>query len=346
MVREIERAKRSVRERPTRTSKRKRLLQLVIVGIIAVINVVFIVISVKRQPRKTVVVSSTFVCDSAGDKDCLAKQWVRKNSFKNWGESCSDILILEDHIHDCEKIPRGIHCQEHQCLHPSLGLPYVKCLIQSGMEQYPKSTIVFTNDDILFRGLNETLDFLTDNLRQFVAVGRRTNVPLVDLIDLDDKATIEEMEKQESTEPAVDLDELISRNLPESYPFELDYFIFRIDRSVLDGYPEFVLGNWRWDNVMVDYLLLHNITVVDASRSITAFHLGKTATKQDFRKGATYNDDLMWRYFKNTASQISYKGETDPILRFGSMSFAQYKTERDQSTGLIKLAENKESIFI
>ena len=75
-----------------------------------------------------------------------------------------------------------------------------------------------------------------------MAVGRRTNVPLDDLLKIDDKSTIEEMEKQESAEPAVDLDYLMSRKFRESYPFELDYFIFGIDRSVLDGYPEFILG--------------------------------------------------------------------------------------------------------
>ncbi len=96
---------------------------------------------------------------------------------------------------------------------------------------------------------------------------------------------------------------------------------------------------------MVDYLLINNITVVDVSRTITAFHLGKTSTKQDLRKGAKYNDELMWKYFNDTASQISVKGETDPILRFGSMEFAQYQVERDQEGDSLKLVENKESIF-
>jgi hypothetical protein len=242
MIRAIESAKRSVHGRSTRARKRKQLFQLVIAVILALINVKFIISSVKKHRHDAVVISSTFVCDSAGDKDCLTKQWVRKNSFKNWRETFSNILILEDHIHDCEKLPGGINCQEHQCLHPSLGFPYVKCLIQTGMVQYPKSIIVFTNDDILFRGLNETLDFLTHRLDKFVAVGRRTNVPLDDLLKIDDKSTIEEMEKQESAEPAVDLDYLMSRKFRESYPFELDYFIFGIDRSVLDGYPEFILG--------------------------------------------------------------------------------------------------------
>ena len=107
----------------------------------------------------------------------------------------------------------------------------------------------------------------------------------------------------------------------------------------------YFVANWRWDNVMVDYLLINNITVVDVSRTITAFHLGKTSTKQDLRKGAKYNDELMWKYFNDTASQISVKGETDPILRFGSMEFAQYQVERDQEGDSLKLVENKESIF-
>jgi hypothetical protein len=231
-------------------------------------------------------------------------------------------------------------------MHPSLGLPFVRCLIQTGMVQYPNSIVVFTNDDILFRDLNQTLDYLARKLGQFVAVGRRTNVPVSDLIDLDDRATVEEMEKRESIEPAVNLDDLASRGFQESRPFELDYFIFSVDHSALDDYPDFVLGNWRWDNVMVDYILLNKITLVDVSKTVTAFHLGKTSTKQDFRKGAKHNDDLMWRYFKNTANRFSYNGKIDPILRFGSMVFAQYQTEKDKQTGSIRLVENEESIFI
>ena len=346
MIKDRERAKRSARERATRSNKRKQFLQLIVVIVISIINVKFIISSMKRPRRGALVVSSTFVCDSSGDRDCLVKKWVRQNSFRNWKESGSDVLILEDHIYDCDKMPsEQIECQEHHCMHSSLGLPIVKCLVQTGMDEYPDKVVVFTNDDMLFQGLNTTIDFLVRELGTFVAVGRRTNVPLLDLVDIDD-TTIERAEDG-SVEQPIDLDDLASRHFQESRPFELDYFIFNIDRSILDNYPEFVLGNWRWDNVMVDYLLLNNITVVDASKSITAFHLGKTSTKQDFRKGAKYNDDLMKQYFENTVDQYAQdESELDPILRFGSMTYAQYQVDKDTKTGALNLVRNEESIFL
>lgn len=343
-MKENDGVKRVLRQRPTRARKRQQLLQLTSVIAIFMINIRFILSNLKKSRPTTLIVSSTFVCEASGNKDCLAKQWARQNSFKNWIEDGSEVLILEDHVDDCQKIPGGVTCQEHQCMQSFLGLPHVRCLIQTGMRQYPKSVVVFTNDDILFKGLNDTINFLVQNVGEFVAIGKRTNVPLLDLIDLDDQDAIREFE-QGSNYPSIDLEELATRHYQQSKPFELDYFIFNIDSSTLDEYPDFVLGNWRWDNVMVDYLLLHNITVVDVSKTVTAFHLGKTSIKQDFRKGAAYNDELMWKYFKNTADMISYQGETDPILRFGSMVFAQYQTIWRSETGEIQLNENKDSIF-
>lgn len=85
---------------------------------------------------------------------------------------------------------------------------------------------------------------------------------------------------------------------------------------------------------MVDYLVLKNVTLIDVSNSVTAFHLGKTSTAQDFRHGAEYNDYLMKKYLLNTENNITgNEGRYHPVVRFGSMDNAQYETRRGNSTG-------------
>lgn len=341
-MKEVDTSKRSPGSwRVSRARKRMRLFQAIFLICIVIINIKFIIYGLRRSSssdKDILIVSSTFVCDAAGSSDCATKQWVRQNSFENWRQASSDVLLLEDHESDCEKLPRGVRCQKHHCEHPSLGLPNVKCLIMMSMELYPKNVVVFTNDDILFKGLQETVNTLAKNFGQFVAVGRRTNVPLNLII------TIDEISGGGSNR-SVDIEELSSGKYMESAPYELDYFVFNIDRNILEKYPDFVLGNWRWDNVMVDFLLLNNVTLIDISKSVTAYHLGRTTTKQDFRKGARYNDDLMWKYFEDTNNRVTFEGDIDPILRFGSMTYTQYETTQPPQQGQLELVKKHPPVF-
>lgn len=262
-----------------------------------------------------VIVSSTLVCQS-GQGDCAMKEWIRPHSFRNWSRLGSRILILVDHQTDCDHLPEGALCQEHDCMHKKLGIPVVKCLIQTSMRQFPGSIIVFTNDDIMFQGLDETVRVLDKAFDAFVVVGHRTNVPL-DRLDYPDHAP-----------SVIDTQDLVRLGLKESTNLlELDYFVFKLDQSVFEKYPDFVLGNWRWDNVMVDYLLMYqNVTMIDASKSVKAYHIGKTSTRMINRKGAKYNDQLMKAYYANTDESVQYGGDLHPKLRFGSMKYAQYET--------------------
>lgn len=325
-----------------RVHKRIRAYQtvtLIIFGIISIKVFSFGSSRLVLGSEDMLVVSSVVACKELPvGAECAMKQWIHQNSFKNWKDSGFQVLILGDYESDCDNLSDDVMCQKHDCMHPNLGLPYVRCLIQTGMDKFPTSSVVFTNDDILFEGLERTVKDLKKTFGHFVALGRRTNVPLDDIIDVAKLS-------HGADKHFVETKDLFSRKYKESSPWELDYFVFCLDRKLLDGYPDFVFGNWRWDNAMVDYLLLNNVTLIDVSKSVTAFHLGKTSTVQEARKGAAYNDNLLKSYFKDTNNLFSYNGEIDPIVRFGSIEYTQYETIQPEQPGPVQIIEKEKKPF-
>lgn len=271
---------------------------------------------------KVLVVTSSIMCDS---KECEEKNWIRQNSFRNWRANGFDVLVLVDHLDDCEKFPEIVMCMKHDCWHDSLGLPKVGCLIQDSMKQYPEHIVVFTNDDMSFKGLDETIGALNSRFDQYAATGRRTNVPL--------DAVMGNKTENIYDGVMINIDSLPSDQLKVSTETELDYFVFRMGADVLDEYPEFLLGNWRWDNMMADYLIMKMVTMVDLSNTVTAYHIGKTSVHQTVRHGAKYNDDLRKTYLVETDNKITGdEGIYHGVIRFGSANHARYKTMRRNAT--------------
>lgn len=279
----------------------------------------------QKWNSQVLMVSSSVLCDVEHNADCRTKHWIRRNTFHNWiSVNQFDVLIMVDHRDDCGKLPKTVMCVRHDCWHDSMGLPKVGCLIQDSIRTHPNKVVVFTNDDMSFRGLNDTIVALNDMFDEYVAVGRRTNVPL----DGQYTPSLDRMLLEDA--PLLDVDTIPLDQMKESDAYELDYFVFKLQSpSVLDAYPDFLLGNWRWDNMMVDYLIQKNITLIDVSKSVTAHHLGKTATSQDSRHGAQYNNNLMKSYLMDTAGAIDdVRLKKHHVIRFGCMDNAEYRTER------------------
>jgi hypothetical protein len=191
------------------------------------------------KPR-VLVASSSVICSS---EECTEKHWIRRNSFHNWMERGFEVLVLVDHQDDCEKLAETVTCVQHTCWHDSLGLPKVGCLIRDSLETYPEHIVVFTNDDISFQGLDDTIDVLNRMFDQFVAIGRRINVPL-------DCLLANQTRPVDDTTPLIDIDTIgCEDQRKESDAFELDYFVYKLDASVLDEYPDgFLLGTGTLDN--------------------------------------------------------------------------------------------------
>lgn len=322
--------------KPLRSNPRLLIPGITIVSLLLIFLANWIVIGgqflVSRMTPEThrprvLVASSSFICDSVQNKECGTKHWIRRSTFQNWIGSGFEVLIMVDHNHDCEKLPNTVACVKHECWHASMGLPKVGCLIHDSLESHPEYIVVFTNDDISFNGLDDTIRNLNTVFDQFVALGRRTNVPLEYLRG-------NQTGTPNDATPLIDIHTFpsSSEEFKESDAFELDYFVFKVGASVLDEYPDFLLGNWRWDNMMVDYLLLKNVTIIDVSESVTAYHLGKTATVQDARHGAKYNDDLMGTYQRSTEDSVTDDGKNrHPVVRFGFMDNAHYEMKRGDS---------------
>ena len=136
-----------------------------------------------------------------------------------------------------------VTCVQHTCWHDSLELPKAGCLIRDSLETYPEHIVVFTNDDISFQGLDDTIDVLNRMFDQFVAIGRRINVPL-------DCLLANQTRPVDDTTPLIDIDTIgCEDQRKESDAFELDYFVYKLDASVLDEYPDgFLLGTGTLDN--------------------------------------------------------------------------------------------------
>lgn len=276
-------------------------------------------------PSRVLIATSTAICNS---KNCRDKEQARRISLQNWKNSGFEVLALIDDEKNCKKLPKIVRCAQHKCHHKVLKLPMVGCMIHDSIEQHSNNIIVFANDDIYFEGLRETIRALELTFDgSFVAFGRRTNVPTEFFIQLiNSKETRGGKDLLSS-----DQIDLFERNFFKTGDeFEMDYFVFKLQASLLDDYPEFLFGNWRWDNVLVDYLVMHNITLVDVSETVTAYHLGKSV-KQNARHGAKFNNDLMHEYFRKTADKVTVtEGIKHDVVRFGSMDNAAYFTKRSE----------------
>lgn len=282
-------------------------------------------------PSRVLVATSTVICDS--NKKCQDKDRARLISFKNWKMSGFEILALVDDKNHCEKLPTTVRCVQHKCHHKVLKLPMVGCLIHDSIEENSDSIIVFSNDDIYFKGLSETIRVLEHSFYgSFVAFGRRTNVPIQSFMR---QTNVKDAREGKDLLSSIQIDALEQKNFKKGDEFEVDYFVFKLQATFLDNYPEFVFGNWRWDNVLIDYLIMHNISSVDVSETVTAYHIGKSVT-QNVRHGAKFNNDAMHEYFRQTADKATEMDvKMHDVVRFGSIGNAAYQTKRSEDDNSI-----------
>lgn len=108
--------------------------------------------------------------------------------------------------------------------------------------------------------------------------------------------------------------EIHAKTLPLDHGYAIDYFVSRkdvYDRSLRGSIPPFVIGAWRWDNVLLSFFFKHtNVTVADITYAAPVLHqLSGVGAAHVSRRGANYNDELAKQY-----------GDTDYL--FGSIDFA------------------------
>jgi hypothetical protein len=157
----------------------------------------------------------------------------------------------------------------------------MNCIWNTALRMTSTSFITFVNSDIVL--LDDFADTFAEILEKFkglfVTVGERMDNPFENLIDFNDPKEIKQ---------------LTSGDFHGEWG--LDYWIFPTNlfhQSGIDFLP-FLLGVYRWDNWLLSEFVLHeDVTVIDATSSISAVHLDDPQRKvHSARNGAQYNDNL------------------------------------------------------
>lgn len=96
------------------------------------------------------------------------------------------------------------------------------------------------------------------------------------------------------------LTELRTERLPLEHGYAIDYFVVgkSTAREVINSFPPFIVGAWRWDNVFMSSMYKYtNATVMDATFIAPVLHqLSHVEKNHEARRGAQYNDKLAKKY--------------------------------------------------
>lgn len=204
------------------------------------------------------------------------------NLAKHFGPA--QVVVLVDRREICDRFPpalNGVRCVgiEH-CTNPEYAAPTMDCIFQSLLVETRTELVGFINGDILtFESLAESLTVSALNIEEFFMVGRRytsTSTPPV-LVDLDDLDNLE----------------ILARSLNPDSGYAIDYFFTRksLALRITLRFPAFVVGTFRWDNVLLSMCYkLNDCVVIDATRAAPVLHVAsKHVERHVDRPAAAYN---------------------------------------------------------
>ena len=190
----------------------------------------------------------------------------------------------------------------------NFNAPYLKAMYQHATNAYTAPFYGYCNGDILFdSGIIKTLREVETRLHALnttMITGRRTNFnmnltitkPMFHLNDVTNKA-------RSGT---------LFRPYAEDYFFVTREFPWRV-------VPDVVIGRPAYDNFLVAMAIRQNVSVIDATKTLLAFHqTGVDGNKAGHKRtGAFYNFRMIWTIY----GRFNYK--------MGWTTEAPYETEND-----------------
>lgn len=245
-------------------------------------------------------------------------------AMKNWLQFANEVIVLVDDDHFCaefRKISRRIICWKHDCLSVHYDKPSMSCLFMTTEWLASNDLIMFSNPDIIYEGIEDTVKSLTHQFDKFVAMGVRIDLDSIDLC-----------KSQASLTPEGLLQARHSRgHLHEKWG--IDYYLYAKGSLPVASMPPFIIGNWRWDNWLLDEIIRYDTApAVDASETIVALHLEDTKISLQNRTAAKYNNDLWY-------AAAGWK-RPDPFpAGLGDLAFAQYYTQKSRN-GRVRVTLN------
>ena len=182
------------------------------------------------------------------------------NSWKQLGDNVTIVLVGDDEGVADAAGELGVQHQGNVATNRH-GTPLVSSAFQLVHDSSDTPVLVYCNCDvILFEDFRVAIERLLQvaELEQFVAIGRRTDCAIDDLIDFQEPgamATVERQLRQQGTPAPIVCKE---------------YFAFT--RGVYDQVPEFAVGRGNWDNWMVANAKQRGIPVVNISSQARVLH--------------------------------------------------------------------------
>mmetsp|Transcript_12765 Transcript_12765/g.54028 ORF Transcript_12765/g.54028 Transcript_12765/m.54028 type:complete len:442 (+) Transcript_12765:199-1524(+) len=206
------------------------------------------------------------------------------NLAKHFGQT--QVVVFVDESGFCDEFPREldrIRCISIQyCSNAQYAAPTMDCVFESLLSRAHTELVGFINGDILtFKSLLESLAVIALNVENFLLVGRRyttKNVPTV------------------SHPNQLETLETLTETLHPDTGYAVDYFFSRtnIASKVLQDFPAFVVGTYRWDNVLLSlFYKSGGCVVIDATQAAPVLHIPSTPVKPHIaRPAAVYNQAI------------------------------------------------------
>lgn len=220
----------------------------------------------------------------------------------SWFRFAEEVVLVADALETCSAVRKRfrsqLHCVVHDCA-SEIGIPTVRCLYATGSMNAKTDLVLFMNHDIEMEGPIADLGAAFSGFPgRFVLFGQR--------FDYDACVT-------GTTRSHIEL----------HATWGLDYFLLRPSDFPVSDMPDFVIGNWRWDNWLARYFIeKEDFMAVDATAVLVAWHPrpNKFVSASE-RSGAAWNNALGMGMFRE---DFKTKGRSDLspyILRYSRQSF-------------------------
>ena len=136
------------------------------------------------------------------------------------------------------------------------------CILAKARISAQTDLVAFVNSDIVvFNSFGRAVDHCAKMYTHFAMIGQRT----------DSEVARTEIFKSFNSGREAHLEASTRCGSTLHDKWGLDYFVFR--REDTPDIPEFVVGSWRWDNVLVTtFLARKDLIVVDATKVVVALH--------------------------------------------------------------------------
>ena len=277
----------------------------------SLVLLILLLVTKKTTTVPKISLVTTFATYDVNAPPC-SDSYLQKLTVSSWETWADEIIVLADDENACSELRRlssKLICHKHNCQNWEYGKPTMSCLLQSSEWLAKNDIIIFSNPDIIYENVQVTVAALTQQFKRFLAVGARYDTSSVRICNTKGSLTVQDILTAKKEHGVMHT------------KWAMDYFLFSKESLPLASMPPYIIGNWRWDNWLLDETIRYNTAaVIEATETIGAIHLEDTVVSLNNRTAAKYNNDLWYA--------ASGGKRPDPFpAGLGEMQYAPYLTE-------------------